>query len=50
MKNRVVTNVSFMYTNFRRLVNMEKVTLTFNGIKYEMPIIEGTEGEKGIDI
>ncbi len=29
---------------------MEKVTLTFNGIKYEMPIIEGTEGEKGIDI
>jgi citrate synthase len=50
MKNRVVTDVSFMYTNFRRLVNMEKVTLTFNGIKYEMPIIEGTEGEKGIDI
>ena len=29
---------------------MEKATLTFNGIKYEMPIIEGTEGEKGIDI
>jgi len=29
---------------------MEKAMLTFNGMKYEMPVIEGTEGEKGIDI
>ena len=29
---------------------MEKAKLTYNGMTYEMPIIEGTEGEKGIDI
>ena len=29
---------------------MEKATLTLNGMKYELPIVEGTENEKGIDI
>ena len=29
---------------------MEKAKLTFNGMNLEMPIIEGTEGEKAIDI
>lgn len=29
---------------------MEKATLMLNGMKYEMPVVEGTEGEKGIDI
>lgn len=29
---------------------MEKAILTFKGITHEMPVIEGTEGEKGIDI
>ena len=29
---------------------MEKAKLTFNGINLEMPIIEGTEGERAIDI
>ncbi|NLA40406.1 MAG: citrate synthase [Smithella sp.] len=29
---------------------MEKATLLLNGMKYEMPVVEGSEGEKGIDI
>jgi citrate synthase len=29
---------------------MERAKLTFNGMNMEMPIIEGTEGEKAIDI
>jgi citrate synthase len=29
---------------------MEKAKLTYNGMTHEMPVLEGTEGEKGIDI
>jgi len=29
---------------------MEKAKLTYKGLSHEMKIIEGTEGEKGIDI
>jgi len=29
---------------------MEKAKLTYNGMTHEMPVIEGTEGEKAIDI
>ena len=29
---------------------MSKAKLNFEGNEYELPIVEGTEGEKGIDI
>ncbi len=40
-----------MYINYGETKKtMEKAKLTFNGINLEMPIIEGTEGERAIDI